>query len=114
MPLCIVLFPNIEGANVPTQRRLQTLTNQCDMHKVTQSTWHFSLTVCHLLPALSEISGAWQLASFLCSCLCCWPCNSSVCLSAKVLRGTGWLLSGVGGQDHVALLYFKQVFCLAL
>lgn len=41
MLLCIVLFPNTEGASVPAQRRSQSPTNQHYMRGVSQSTRHF-------------------------------------------------------------------------
>lgn len=41
--LCRVLYPNTEGANIPTQRRLQTWSNQLYLHGVSRSTGLFLL-----------------------------------------------------------------------
>lgn len=114
MPLCIVHFQNTEGANISAQRKLQTPTSQCSMCRVSQSTLHFLFLLLCTTP-YCFIQDLW----------CMEACPLSAPVSAVGLvtplhvhlhrswGGRGGL-SGVGGQDHTAFLYFKEVSCLPL
>lgn len=66
MFFCIILFPNTEGANNPTQRRLQTQTNQHYMYGVSRSTQYFLFSF-HALLITCFIRDIWCTSASLVS-----------------------------------------------